>query len=130
MAATTSSSYTTYVPGIPLQEQLESLSKPTPIVTMVFGAPFKTGEVKFKPLKVNEQLLDLTLTLGSGIGCSEENRTVVYDKYTFTIKGNDFDLSDIPDNKMEQVMEVFTQEQKVENIKNRILLIRDQASEK
>jgi hypothetical protein len=79
-------SYTTYIPGKPLNEQLEALSKPEPTIIEIAGISYKEGKVAFKPLKVNEIILDLTLKVHSAVGSSKEDGIFVYDEYIFTVK--------------------------------------------
>lgn len=100
-------SYTTYIPGEPLNKQLEPLSKPKPASVNLLGIPYKIGMLQFKPLKVNEVFLDLSLKVESAVGSSDEDGVYIYDKYTFTVKsrnGNEIDLKEIPDKDIEETI--------------------------
>lgn len=99
--------YTTYVPGRPLNEQLEALSKPTPAIVDLLGIPYKIGVVTFKTIKVNEIFLDLSLTVQSAVGSSKEDGVYIYDKYTFNIKSKDndeIDLKEVPAKEIEETI--------------------------
>jgi hypothetical protein len=104
-------SYTTYVPGKPLNEQLEALSKPTPAIVNLLGIPYKIGVVVFKTLKVNEISLDLSLKVQSAVGSSEERGVFIYEKYTFTIKSKENDeinLKEVPAKEVDEtIMKIF-----------------------
>ena len=103
---TSIASYTAYIPGKPLVEQLEILHTPR-LVVANFGMPYNVGVAQFKPLKVNENVLDISLTVRSAVGSSKENGVYVYDRYAFVVKGigNDaIDLKDVPGEKIDETL--------------------------
>ena len=86
-------SHTTYVPGKPLDKQLERIAPPTvaqvDMSGMIMNAPpYKVQRVDFKPLKINDCLFNLSLDSHSAVGRDEQGM-YVYDKYAFTIKNAD-----------------------------------------
>ena len=78
----------------------------------MLGVPYKISIAEFKPLKVNEIHLKLSLTMQSAVGSSAQQGVFVYDKFTFTVKSvdsNEIDLKEIPSEKIEETINTIFQ---------------------
>lgn len=83
-------SVTNYIPGKPLNEQLERLGAPKAVsidmAPMITGAPpLEIQVVEFKPLKIKNQIFNILLESRTAVERVQEGLHF-YDKLTFTIK--------------------------------------------
>lgn len=112
---------TIYVPGVPLNKQLQLYKTITPVVKQnLVRIPYKFGLVEFKPLKINDKIYTFLLmmqttsglfTIDKDDGVPPRSEAWLYEEYKFTIKNADGSiyLKDVPSENIEAVIKkLFT----------------------